>query len=148
MTTTRTTVERYDEDSTPPRPPATGARATPPYGTAPTSGPRRLIRLLAPLGVLAVATIALIALERELRTYHLEDIRRSLNALRPASLVAALATTAGAYLALTCYDVLALRYVGRTLALRRILFASFIAYGFSQSISLSALTGASIRYRF
>jgi phosphatidylglycerol lysyltransferase len=53
-----------------------------------------------------------------------------------------------AYAVLPAYDALALRYVGRPLGVRRTAFASVVAYGFSQTIGLAALAGASIRYRF
>jgi phosphatidylglycerol lysyltransferase len=116
----------------------------------PTSdrGARRLARVLGPPVILAIATLALLALWRELRTYRLEDVLRHVRDLRPQTVGLALAVTACGYLALSGYDALALRYVGRRVRARRIVLASFIAYAFSQTISLSALTGASIRYRF
>ncbi len=52
------------------------------------------------------------------------------------------------YLVLTTYDWLALRYVGSRIAVLRSALASFIAFAFSQSLGVSALTGASVRYRF
>jgi phosphatidylglycerol lysyltransferase len=146
VTPPRTAVENYDGH--PPTSATVAGRVTPPGGTSAPGGLGRLARLLGPAAVLAIVALALFALSRELRTYRLDDIRRSLNALRPASLAAALALTVCGYLVLTCYDALALRYVRRRIRARRVVFASFIAYGFSQSISLSALTGASIRYRF
>jgi uncharacterized membrane protein YbhN (UPF0104 family) len=52
------------------------------------------------------------------------------------------------YLIMTCYDVLALRYVQHQLAYSKIALASFIGYAFSNNIALANLTGSSIRYRF
>jgi len=49
---------------------------------------------------------------------------------------------------LAAYDALALEYVGHRLAPRRTLFASFVAYALSMNVGFSAITGASIRYRF
>ena len=66
---------------------------------------------------------------------------------RESLLLAAVATLA-TYAVLPAYDALSLRYVGKPLGVRRTTFASVIAYAFSQSLGLGALTGASIRYRF
>jgi phosphatidylglycerol lysyltransferase len=60
----------------------------------------------------------------------------------------AIAVTLVAYAILPAYDALALRYVRRPLGVWRTAFASVVAYGFSQTIGLAALAGASIRYRF
>ena len=66
---------------------------------------------------------------------------------RESLFLASLATLA-TYAVLPAYDALSLRYVGKPLGVRRTTFASVIAYAFSQSLGLGALTGASIRYRF
>jgi hypothetical protein len=55
--------------------------------------------------------------------------------------------TGAGYLALTGYDLLAFRWIGRRLALRRIALASFIAYVFSHNVGLSFLGGSAVRYR-
>jgi phosphatidylglycerol lysyltransferase len=138
-------VATYDRDARPP------ASADAPAAVAirtPERGKRRLARLLGPPAILAIATLALLALWRELRAYRLTDVLRQVRDLRPQTIGLAVVVTACGYLALSGYDALALRYVGRRVHARRIVLASFIAYAFSQTISLSALTGASIRYRF
>lgn len=50
-----------------------------------------------------------------------------------------------AYLLLSGYDLIAFRYVGRKLPIRRILFAGFIGYAYSNSISMTP--SMAIRYR-
>jgi phosphatidylglycerol lysyltransferase len=67
----------------------------------------------------------------------------------PASqLFAAIVLTALNYLVLTGYDMLAFAYIGRRLSRLRIGLVSFIAYAVSNSVGLSVLSGASVRYRF
>jgi phosphatidylglycerol lysyltransferase len=48
---------------------------------------------------------------------------------------------------LTCYDVLALRIIGRPLPWRTAAIASFTSYTLSHNLGLSLLTGGSARYR-
>jgi len=59
----------------------------------------------------------------------------------------ALSLTVLSYLALTGYDMLAFRWIGRQLALRRIALASFVAYVFSHNVGLSFFGGTAVRYR-
>jgi phosphatidylglycerol lysyltransferase len=97
---------------------------------------------------LALAGCALWALHRELSAVPYSRIRALVGAIPSLRLAAAVWLTAVCYLVLLGYDALALRYVRRPLAPRRTAFASFLAYAFSQNLGFSALTGASIRYRF
>ncbi|MBA4070610.1 MAG: hypothetical protein C0497_02065 [Gemmatimonas sp.] len=103
------------------------------------------------LGVLAGALVfclALWSLHHELATLHYRDIRLALRAVPGARLLTGLALTALGYAALISYDWLALRYVQRALALRRVAFVSFVAYALSQSLGFHMLLGGSLRYRF
>ncbi|MEO7965487.1 MAG: YbhN family protein, partial [Gemmatimonadaceae bacterium] len=87
-------------------------------------------------------------LRRELAAFDYRALRLALRAIPSARIATAIALTCGCYIALLGYDALALHHLGRKLPLRRTALASFIAYAFSQSLGVSALTGASIRYRF
>ncbi len=104
-------------------------------------------RLAGPLAVLALCTLALAALHRELHTYHLHDIRQALREIPLQGLGLAALLTALSYWVMTGYDVLALWYVGRPLAYRKTAFASFMSYAFSNNLGFSVLTGGSVRYR-
>lgn len=97
---------------------------------------------------MALGAGALVALRRALATVHYHQVSRLVATLPAQAIVAALGLTVLCYVVLLGYDVLALRYVGRPLAWRRTALASFLAYAFSQNLGISALTGASIRYRF
>ncbi len=71
----------------------------------------------------------------------------ALGAVPPSRVALALAATAASYLALTGYDVCALRYAGATLPYRVVAATSFIAYALSNSIGLGVLTGGGVRMR-
>src|SRR5262249_42038791 len=91
--------------------------------------------------------IALFLLHHTLRDVHYRDIARELRELAWTSILLALTTTALGYGALTLYDTLACRYVGRPLAYRQTAFASFVGYAFSPSLGIPAVTGGAIRFR-
>ena len=105
-------------------------------------------RWLVPGVAVTVGVLALVALRAELHAFHYRQLSAAVRALPGRSLALAIVTTLVAYAILPAYDALALRYVRRPLGLRRTAFASLVAYGFSQTIGLAALAGASIRYRF
>jgi uncharacterized membrane protein YbhN (UPF0104 family) len=99
---------------------------------------------------LAVALVmflaAIFVLYRELENTRLIDIVGSLEALPKTRVIAALALTAASYLLLTAYDFLALNYVGHKLRLWETMFASFIAFTFSNNLGFALMSGSSVRY--
>ncbi|MBI2408189.1 MAG: bifunctional lysylphosphatidylglycerol flippase/synthetase MprF [Gemmatimonadetes bacterium] len=108
-------------------------------------------RVYRSLGVLAgalVFALALWSLHDELSTLHYHDIRLALRAVPNAQLLAGLGFTALGYAALVSYDWLALHYIQRPLAPRRVAFVGFVAYALSQSLGFHILLGGSLRYRF
>jgi len=64
-----------------------------------------------------------------------------------ARLLLALAATALGYLALAGYDAISLAYLDRRLPFRRVVYAAFLGYAFANSLPLSVVTGATVRYR-
>ncbi len=111
---------------------------------------RLLARYRTPIGVLIVlALIALgfAALEHLTQEVRFADVRAAMHALSAGKIALALACTAGSYLALTFYDVLALRVIGRPLPWRTAALASFTSYTLSHNLGLALLTGGSARYR-
>jgi len=107
----------------------------------------RLLAAIAPILGLALFAGAIAILHRELAAYHLTDVVGHLQAIPVRQLALALLLTGAGYLALTGYDLLAFRWIGRALALRRIALASFVAYVFSHNVGLSFLGGSAVRYR-
>ena len=105
-------------------------------------------RWLVPGVAVLLGVLALIALRAEAHALRYRALSAAVLALPRESIALAVLATLVAYAVLPAYDALALRYVGRPLGVRRTVFASVIAYGFSQTIGLAALAGASVRYRF
>lgn len=104
-------------------------------------------RLVAIALVLALIALGFAALETLTREIHYSEVRAAARALSGRQIAFALGLTAGSYLALTFYDVLALRAIGRKLPWRTAALASFTSYTLSHNLGLSLLTGGSARYR-
>jgi phosphatidylglycerol lysyltransferase len=104
-------------------------------------------RSLWPVLALLLFLVALWALHRELGAYRYHDVLVSLRRLPAGKIALALGFTALNYGVLTGYDVLALRYIGRSLDYGKVCLASFVGYAFSNSVGLSALAGSGIRFR-
>src|SRR5687767_3806327 len=109
--------------------------------------PSSIWRWIGPAAALAIFGGVAWVLHRELAHLHLRDIFRELRGIPPRSIVIALAFTAVSYWVLSFYDLLALRYLRKTLPYARMVFTSFIAYAFGHNLGLAAFTGAAIRMR-
>lgn len=96
---------------------------------------------------LALFAAALLALHHILADVHLADVLARFRETPLRSVLLGAACVAGSYLALTGYDVIALRHLGKTLPYATAALASFTSYTFSHNIGLSLITGGSIRYR-
>jgi phosphatidylglycerol lysyltransferase len=105
----------------------------------------------APVIKIAIASIlffaAVFVLKHALRNYDYKDISAAISTISRQGLILAVLLTVLNYLVLTCYDLLALRYIGKRLPYKKVAFASFIGYAFSQSLGLPLVTGGSVRYR-
>ncbi|WP_443971363.1 bifunctional lysylphosphatidylglycerol flippase/synthetase MprF [Sphingobium sp. CR28] len=97
--------------------------------------------------VLALVVLGFTALEAVTREVRYADVRAAAHALSGRQICLALLFTAASYLALTFYDYLALRVIGRPLPWRTAAMASFTSYTLSHNLGLSLLTGGSARYR-
>ncbi len=74
-----------------------------------------------------------------LKKYHLRDIANHIHDYSGLVIGTAIALTIGSYILLTFYDILALRYIKRTLDTKSTMLTSFISYVFSNNIGLSVL---------
>lgn len=107
-------------------------------------------RYKGPLGLialLAVVALGFVALHHLIREIHLRDVRTAFHAIAPIHIALSLGFAAMSYLALTFYDVIALRIIGRPLPWPTAALASFTSYTLSHNLGLSWLTGGSARYR-
>jgi phosphatidylglycerol lysyltransferase len=90
---------------------------------------------------------ALFAIHRALSEHSFREIAGRLGEIPRGAVLRALLLSALGYLALTGYDALALRHIGRSLPYRRTALASFTNYAFSHNLGFPLLTGGSVRYR-
>ena len=111
-------------------------------------------RWIGPLAALLVFALAAYFLHGELARLHVRDVLGALHAIPARARRVAFAFTAASYLALGCFDVLALAYLRRLRAqssprvpLKRVFSASFIANAFGHNLGFSAFTGAAFRLR-
>lgn len=90
---------------------------------------------------------AVYVLRAELRDHPVGETVVELRSFPPLRLLLALAATVLGYLALAGYDALSLATLGRHLPFRRVAYAAFLGYAFANSLPLSVVTGAAVRYR-
>lgn len=105
---------------------------------------RRIIAVAVIVAVIAIGFVALYRLTHEIRY---SEVRAAVHGLSGPQIALSLTLTAASYLALTFYDMLALRAIGRPLPWRTAALASFSSYTLSHNLGLSLLTGGSARYR-
>lgn len=105
-----------------------------------------LLRLLAILPFAALIGAAWI-IHLFLADGHYDDLTASIGAVRWSALALAAAFTLLSFAVLTLYDVMAARYAGAALPLRRILWGAPVVYAFSNSLGLSVLTSGALRLR-
>jgi len=91
--------------------------------------------------------LALWEVHRALAGVAYETLWRAILSMPLGRSATAAVLAATAYLLLTGYDALALRYVRHPQSYLRTALASFIAFAFSNTIGLALLTGASVRTR-
>jgi phosphatidylglycerol lysyltransferase len=103
--------------------------------------------LLALIGF-TVFLAALEVLRTELGSMSWHEVTADVLAVPAPRLALAVAFTALNYALLTGYDLLAFASIRKPLSAWRIVPTSFLAYAISNSVGLSLLSGASIRYRF
>lgn len=110
----------------------------------PSARPR--ILFAACIGVVLLA-FAIWVLHGELTHIRLADVRQAYGQVGWPAFVLALLATAGSYLALTGYDLIALRHLKQALPYPRIAAASFIATAVGHNLGLAMLTGGAVRMR-
>lgn len=103
--------------------------------------------LFSALLVIALVGLGFLALHDLTREIGLRDVKSAYHLIDQRQIAAALALTAASYLALTLYDVLALRTIGRRLPWRTAALASFTSYTISHNLGLGLITGGSARFR-
>ncbi|MDD5759141.1 MAG: bifunctional lysylphosphatidylglycerol flippase/synthetase MprF [Desulfobulbaceae bacterium] len=95
----------------------------------------------------ALFFVAFGVIHQELKIHSYHEVRKHLSGYSSMTLLSASVLTIVNYLVLTAYDGLAIRYLGKTIELWKMILTSFIAYVFSYNIGLSVFGGTAIRYR-
>lgn len=107
-------------------------------------------RALGPLLVAGVAAIiALLAVEAIRAIAHdlsAAELKSAVTMIAPWRIGAALLLSALSYLALSCYDGLALQLMGKRLPWRLTGYTAFTSYAVSNSLGFALITGGSARY--
>jgi len=97
---------------------------------------------------LAILVLAIATLYSALKTVAWSDVQATISGAGTTSLVCGLLFTAGSYLALVGYDLLALRHLGeRRAGLATAAQASFLGQAFTYTLGFGLLTGGAIRMR-
>lgn len=119
---------------------------------APTPAVAGLVRRNRPAIIAAVAiavvALAVLALNRLLTEVSYDDFMAAMEATSWRRIALALAFTALSFLALSVYDLHALRFAGAKLPYPVVALASFCAYSVGNIAGFGPLTGGAIRFRF
>lgn len=105
-------------------------------------------RVLGPIVGAAAMAIALFVIHEISGKLHLHQIAAALADTSPQSVAPALAFTFVSFVAMACYDVMAVRRVAPgKVPIRLALFAGFVGYSFSNAIGFHVFVGGPVRYR-
>ncbi|HEY8020173.1 MAG TPA: bifunctional lysylphosphatidylglycerol flippase/synthetase MprF [Thermoanaerobaculia bacterium] len=108
---------------------------------------RAKLRRLAPFASVLFFAVALLLLRNEVRSFSYRDVLHFVQGLPRHRVIEALLLTILGYLALSGYDALALRYSRISLPYGKIVFASFTASSFSNTLGYPLFTGTPLRVR-
>ncbi|PDS99641.1 hypothetical protein CO659_02355 [Rhizobium sp. S9] len=98
--------------------------------------------------LVAALCVAGLLLYRIFRQYSLEQIVQSVRSIPFATFCTALLFAMSSYLCLSCFDLLAIRSLGKSLPYRKILLASFISLSLGHNIGFAGLSSGAFRYRY
>lgn len=107
---------------------------------------RFLKKLVSWLGLFFFVFAALM-LYNQLSKYSWVDIKTALLSIPKSNLIYACVASFFGYVALSSYDYLALKYIGRKLAAWKWIFVGFIGFSISNNAGHAIVSGGSIRYR-
>ncbi|WP_198154774.1 lysylphosphatidylglycerol synthase domain-containing protein [Oceanibaculum pacificum] len=106
------------------------------------------LKRFAPLIVCVLLAIAGYLLYRALGQYDFAEVAQSVRDMPAWRLGLAALFAAGSYVALTGFDTLAVRYLGKDLAYPKIALASFTSLSIGHTLGMAAVSSGALRYRF
>ncbi|EJB06271.1 putative integral membrane protein [Rhizobium leguminosarum bv. trifolii WSM597] len=98
--------------------------------------------------LVAALGFAVFLLYRIFEQYSLYQIVQSVRSIPLSSFCTALLFAAASYLCLGCFDLLAIRSLGKSLPYPKIALASFISLSLGHNIGFAGLSSGAFRYRF
>ncbi|EJZ18801.1 lysylphosphatidylglycerol synthase domain-containing protein (plasmid) [Rhizobium sp. Pop5] len=96
----------------------------------------------------AALCLAGFLLYRIFQQYSPDEIVRSVRSIPFSTFCAALLLAAASYLCLSCFDLLAIRSLGKSLPYRKIVLASFVSLSLGHNIGFAGLSSGAFRYRY
>lgn len=108
---------------------------------------KRLLKKIISWSGLFFFGLAAYMLYLQLSKYHLQDIKDALFSIPKQNLIYACIASFVGYVALSSYDFLALKYIGRKLAAWKWIFVGFIGFSVSNNAGHAIVSGGAIRYR-
>ena len=108
---------------------------------------KRFLKKLVAWSGLFFFALAAYMLYVQLSKYQWIDIKNALLSIPEHNLVLACIASFFGYVALSSYDYLALRYIGRKLSPLKWIFAGFIGFSVSNNAGHAIVSGGAIRYR-
>jgi phosphatidylglycerol lysyltransferase len=108
----------------------------------------RAWRWVSPAVGVVLFVAAVLVLNGELREVSYHEVRQSLKGLPASSILLSMLLTAANYAVLCGFDLLAFRYVGRSLTSWKVAATSFIGYAVANNVGFAIISGTSVRYRF
>jgi glycosyltransferase 2 family protein len=117
------------------------------HSVAPSFVPKTLLRRIGFALSLAIFIAAAVMLYHILRGIDPDRLIAALKATDPRTLIAGVGFVAAGYLTLTCYDLFALRAIGRTdVPYRVAALGGFTSYAVGHNIGASVFSGGAVRY--
>lgn len=108
---------------------------------------RKLAEILGSLVAMIIFSAAIWVLYHQLQHHHLSEIMGHLRSLSSSQVALGFIFTLLSYLALSGYDLTALRYIRHELEYPKVALTSFITYALSHNLGFSLFTGGSVRFR-
>ena len=103
---------------------------------------KRLLKKIVSWSGLFFFVVAAYMIYHQLSKYKLEDIKDALVSIPAHNLFLACMASLGGYVALSSYDFLALKYIGRKLAPWKWIFAGFIGFSISNNAGHAIVSGS------
>lgn len=108
---------------------------------------KRLLKKIVSWAGLFFFAVAAYAIYHQLSKYDLEDIKNALLDIPAKNLIYACIASFFGYIALSSYDFLAIKYIGKKVAAWKWILAGFIGFSISNNAGHAIVSGGAIRYR-